>query len=230
MSFETTLQHLQSSNRFVVNRAVGDIFKNTRNAVIHHLKKCGCREKNTAVGIFHDAVIEFLRAVKNREFEGVDIKSAIAFIKRAAFFIWSKHPENPKKEELKRGKPVQKIYAAALVTYDPMDGSENPSIPDKSMEKSSVESKQNELRLSEKIQYFINKLTEECRERIRRMKFFHQQGEEKITHDETAADLGDSSAKASRKKQDKCIKKLRGFVAQTWERDAELRSLIQLKL
>ncbi|HFA50784.1 MAG TPA: hypothetical protein ENJ95_17385 [Bacteroidetes bacterium] len=205
-----------------------------RHPIVHYLKKKGCREKGTAVGIFNDALIEFLRTVSAGEFKGTDIKSALAFIKRAAFFIWSKHSDNPRKEDMKRGKPAkgptEKAYAASLVMYDPMDGSENPALPNKSMEAGSVELKKNELKLSEKIKHLINKLSEECRERIRRMKFFHQEGEEKITHDETASDFGDSGAKASRKKQDKCIKRFKGLVAQTWNTDAELRSLIHLKL
>jgi hypothetical protein len=234
MSFEKTIQNLQSSNEFVVNRAVGSIHKSTRKIVIHHLRKTGCRDEETAAGIFNDALVKFLITVKKGLFEGKDIQSTVAFLKQTAFFIWSKHSDNPKKEAMKRGQLLEAVpksaHSAVKVMHDPMDGTENPAILGMSTERGSVESKINELKLSEKIKKIIGELSEECRERVRRMKFFHQEGEERITHEETATDFNDLSAKSSRKKQDGCLKKFKNLVVEAWSRDFELRGLIQLKI
>ena len=103
MNFETTLHNLQSDNKFTIERAVGSIHKSARKIVVHHLLKRGCRDKETAAGIFNDALVKFLVKVKEGQFEGKDIQSTVAFLKQTAFFIWSKHHDNPKKEAMKRG-------------------------------------------------------------------------------------------------------------------------------
>lgn len=210
------------------------ILDGSRKAVLNHLRNSGCRDNETAVGIFHDALLKFLTMAQAGQFEGNDIKSTVAFLKKAAFFIWSKHQANPKREAMKRGQSLAVMQGTASevvgTMHDPMDGTGNPALLGIQSEPGTAAAKTDELKLSEKIKKIIDELSGECQERVRRMKFFHQDGEEKITHEETASDLGDPSPKASRKKQDGCLKKLKQLVAEAWSQDVELRGLIQLKI
>lgn len=241
MDFEKIKALLESPKNSEKNRGFEFIYLSNRRNIIYHLRKSGCNDQEVALSLFNDSLMLFSKKLKLNEFEGNTLQSISAFLKRAVFFMWTKHPENPKKEEIKRGKrkdnqeidsnlstPSSKPSITNIDSLTNLERNKIVNLPDYSKNKNKSE------KLSEKIRNIMKELSPDCQERIRRTKFYNPSPilasipahDVSISHKETAEDFQDSNEKASRKKLSNCKAKLKSLINSALTSDFELKNLI----
>ena len=243
MQFREIMDNLGSTNKVHVNKALGFLYKKNRSNIQYHLRKSGCLDTETFLGVFHDALFELLQTVRNTTFKGERMESFGAFLKQTSFFIWTKHSDNPRREEIKRGKKPKQLdesnvfgLQATSIQSTPKNIEELTTNDNLKIAVPSEHSnnKASGERLSDKIKILLKKLSLDCQERISRSMFFNPQhlfpSEKetplKVSHQETAIDLQDKNEKASRKKLGVCKNHLKSIIDTALETDLELANLI----
>lgn len=235
MTFQQITAAFRSHQEADIRKALIYLYDNQRNIVLNRLKKAACTDTDTAVDIFHDALLILKEKIRRGLFEGDNEKQMSAFLQRTSFFLWGKHPDNPRKDTIKRGKknkPNNENEAnqkAKVIHIDPTASEQSTSMVHRLPDDSSIEDKQREEQLSKAIAQLINQLDEGCQERIRLSKYYlpsDRGTDEKISHKEIAEDMGDHNEKSSRKQLSSCLKKLKNLIKKLLNEDEDLNQLL----
>lgn len=236
MLFQEIKAAFQGRNLNAINKAFTYLHHKERSSVAYQLSKSGCKDQDVQTEIFHDALLKFKNKVAQDEFRGNSMPEIRVWLKTAAFFVWTKHQDNPKREAIKRGEYGNEDFEGddpKLTLFDSQDPEQLSGILHRIVDTSSIEHKELEAHLSERINHIIDQMEGDCPERIRLSKYYvpsDRETKEKIRSDELAAEFGDSSAGAARKALFKCKDKLRTYIRRLLKVDDELRDLLNQRL
>lgn len=236
MLFQDIKDAFQGRNFRATEQAFAFLHQKERSSVAYQLLKSGCKDADVQIEIFHDALIKFKGKVAKNEFRGNSMPEIRSWLKTAAFFLWTKHADNKKKEEIKRGRYGDEDFednTPTITLFDSQDPEQLSGIIHRIVDTSSIEHKELEAHLSERVNHIIDQMEEDCPERIRMSQYYvpaARPTSEKIRSKELAEDFGDNSAAMSRKKLFNCQDKLRTYIRRLLKVDEELRRLLNQRL
>lgn len=244
MKIKSLLQNLKSDQLSVKQPAIAFLHRRFRGVVSGSLKNYACTDQEVVSSIFHDALIDFIELVEDEQFEKESASAIGAYLKQSSFFYWSKHPDNPKREQMKRGKQVRTHLTELAVEDSPviqgvvplsnLHESKEQLLHVSSEEHSSFEKEFARWELTEKVKDLIRSMSSDCRERLSRSDFFQpvytlweKKGKSmRIKSEETGEDLQDSSATQARKKLQSCTERLKKIIVQALKTDKQLVVLL----